>query len=86
MAVGVLVVVAERQLPQLPAEALAAGVVFPGWTPAVAPPIAKGFRDALEAAALHEHRAAFPHGQMVRRIKALRRQVAKRAGALSFVG
>src|SRR5262245_12532473 len=80
MAVYVLVIVAGGQIVQLPAEALTAGVVLAGWAPAVPPPIAERFDDAAKSAAIGKNRPALAHRHVVRRIEALRRQVAECAG------
>src|SRR5579863_7530316 len=85
MAVGVLVVVAVRQITELPAEPLAAGVVSPRRAPTIAPPIAKRFGDPPQSAAAGEHSAPFSHRQMVRGIEAFRGQVSERAGLLSAI-
>ena len=46
--VDVFVIVAAGQLAQLPLEALAAGIVFAGFAPAVAAPVAEGLGQRLE--------------------------------------
>ncbi len=63
-------VVAERQVTQLPAEALAAGVFLARLAVAVAAPVAKRFDDALEIAVVGEDRALLDHGDVVGRLEA----------------
>src|SRR5262249_54041663 len=82
VAVNVLVVVARRQVAELPAEALAASVVLAGRTPAIPTPVAKRLHDTLQPATLSEHGATLAHGEVVRGIKALGCQVAKGASLL----
>ena len=50
--VGVLVVVAVRQVAELPVEALAAGVVVAGVAPAIAAPVAERFDQLLQQRAV----------------------------------
>src|SRR5262245_20409395 len=85
MAVDVLMIVTARQLSELPGEALAAGVVLARGTPAIASPVAERSGDPLEAATARQYGASFTHGQMMRRIKALCRQMAERPGLSSSV-
>ena len=63
-------VVAVRQLAELPVEALAAGVVLARVAPAVAAPVAERLDQRLERRAVRSARAAFAHGDVVRRIEA----------------
>ena len=73
-------IVAERQLAELPAEALLAGVVLARGAPAVAAPIAEALRVGFQRGAVHDvDRAAFAHREVVRGIKRLRGDVAPRA-------
>src|SRR5262245_1199536 len=73
MAVDVFVVVAMGQVAQLPVEALIAGVVLAGSAPAIAAPVAEGFRNAPQAAAVCQNRAALTHCDVMRRVKTLGR-------------
>ena len=77
VAVSVLVVVALRQLSELPFEALVAGVVDAARTPTVAAPVAEAFGDHLELLSAHDvHRAALAHGEVMGRVEALGADVA----------
>src|SRR5437660_3113549 len=86
VAVNVFVIVAMRKLPQLPAEALVAGVVLARGAPAIAAPVSKRLGNPFQPAAARKNGPTFTHGQMVRRIKALRRKIPKRAGFSPPVG
>ena len=84
--VNVFVVVAFGQFAEFPAEAFMAGVVLAAGAPAIAAPVAETFREHLELHVADDiHRAAFAHRQVMRRIKALRGQVAERAGEFPVV-
>src|SRR5205814_6061428 len=56
VAVDVLVVVAVGEFAQLPAEALAAGVVLAAGAPAVTAPVAERLRDPPQPTAARQHR------------------------------
>ncbi len=79
-------VVAERQRAQLPAEALAAGVLLARRAVAVAPPVADGLQVALEQGVVGEHRAALAHGDVVGGVEAQRAHVAEGARQAPVVG
>src|SRR5690606_21713544 len=85
MRVGVLVIIAFRQVAQLPAEAFAAGVVFAWCAVAVTPPVAEGFNDALEQWAVGEYRPAFAHGDVVRRVKTQGADITETTDLSTFV-
>ena len=85
VAIGVFVVVAFGQAAQLPAKAFAAGVVLAGRAITVAAPVTKAFGDDLQLVMIGEYRTAFAHGDMVRRVKAQRCNVAKAAYHLATV-
>ena len=68
--VGVLVIVALRQLAQFPAKALAAGVVLAGRAVAVAAPVAEALSNRLEFVIVGEDGAALAHGNVVGRVEA----------------
>src|SRR3954468_1819657 len=78
-------IVAERQCAQLPAEALAASVIMARFAPAITTPVTQRLGNSLEPRAVHEHRPALPHRDVVGRVKAARRQIAERANLLAFV-
>ena len=83
MAVDVLVVVAHGKVAQLPVEALVAGVVLARGAPAVAAPVAEGFRAGLQDRLRGDvHRSALAQGHVVWRIEALGGKVAE--GACPF--
>src|SRR5688572_23803676 len=77
--VGVLVIVSERKVAQLPGEPLAAGVVLPRLAPAIASPITERLDEPLERRLLGEDAATFTHGDVVRRVEAHRRHVSEGA-------
>ena len=84
--VDVFVVVALRQLAELPAEAFVTGVVLAAGAPAVAAPVPEAFRQHLEFHVPDNvHRAALAHGEVMRRVETLRGQVAERARELAVV-
>src|SRR6266436_5383483 len=84
MGIGVLVIVTERQPAQLPFESFAAGVLFAWFAPAVASPIAEGFRQCAQHGLIGQNTPSFAHGHMVCRIKANGSQVAKGADLLAL--
>ena len=86
MTVGVLVVVALRQITQLPAKALTASVVFAWHAIAVTPPVAEALRNGFELVIVSENRAALTHGDMVCRIETQGCDVAKGANHLTAIG
>jgi len=86
VAVGVLVVIAFRQIAQLLAKALAAGVVLARLAVAVAAPVTKALGNRLEFLVVGKHGAAFPHGDVVGRVKAQGGNVSKGAHHLAAVG
>src|SRR5207237_7647719 len=77
MTIGILVVVAERQIAQLPFESLSTSIVDAGRAIAVAAPIADALDGAVEVVVVGQHRAALAHGHVVGRIEAERGQVAE---------
>ena len=77
VAVNVFVVVTLGEFPELPAEALVAGIIFSGRTPAVATPISKALRVGFQGRLVANiHSTPLPHGKVVRGIERLRRDVA----------
>ncbi len=86
MAIGVFVVVALRQIAQLPAKTLAAGIVLAGRAVTVAAPVAERFGDTLEFVVAGEYGTALAHGDVVGRVKAQGADVAKGADQLAIVG
>ena len=77
VAVDVFVVVAFWQLTKLPAEALAASVVFARSAPTVAAPVAKALGVGFERWMLDDiYRAPFSHCEVVRRVERLGGDVA----------
>src|ERR1017187_2164740 len=72
-------VIPAGQLSELPFVALAAGVLLPGIAPAVAAPVAKRLNEHLQIGLVGQHRSAFAHGDMVRRVEADSGDIAKRA-------
>ena len=79
MRVDVLVVVAARQVAELPVEAALARVVLARIAIAVAPPVADRFHRRAPRRVAREHGAALAHGDVVRRIEAQRADVTERA-------
>src|SRR5687768_5279706 len=79
MGIGVLVIVSFGKLAELPAESLAAGVVFARRAVAITPPIAKRFGDDFELVIVREHRPTLAHRNVMRGIKAERAQVTEGA-------
>ncbi len=74
-------VVAFGEFTELPLEALAASVVFPGRAPAVAAPIAKGLGIRLERRAADDvDGSAFAHGEVMGRVEGLGGDVAEGTG------
>src|SRR5260221_1852378 len=86
MRVGGFVVVTERQLAQLPAEALAAGVVLAGSAIAIAAPVAEGVDEGFQLGAVGEDGAAFAHGDVMGGIEAERADVAEGPDDTPVVG
>ena len=86
MAISILVVVAQWQVTQLPAKTLATSVIFAGRAVAISPPVTEAFGNRFEFIELGKHRAAFTHGDVVRRVKAERSNIAKSADHLAAVG
>src|SRR5262249_27674384 len=84
--IDVLVVVTTRELTQLPTKSFAAGIVLAGRAPTIATPISKRFGNPLELPAAGRHRSAFSHGQLMRRVEALRCEIAERRGGVSVGG
>lgn len=84
--IDVLVVVALGKVAQLPAEAVAASVVLPGRTEAVAAPVPEGFQDLPQFGAAGEDRATLAHGEVVGRVEAEGADVAEGAHLLALVG
>ena len=82
MRIDVLVVVAAGQRAELLAETLAAGVVLAAAAIAVAAPVAERAGDPREQFVFHDHRPAFTHGDLVRRVERNRGQIAERARLL----
>ena len=77
VAVDIFVIVALRQLAELPTEAFAAGVVFAGGAPAVATPVAETLGVSFERWVLDDiHRAPLAHREVVRGVERLGRDVA----------
>ena len=76
--IGVLVVVAERQLADLPTESLSTGIGLSWIAPAIAAPVAVGVDQHLEQPSVLEHAPALAHGHVVSRVEADGRQVAER--------
>ena len=75
--VDVFVIVALGQLAELPAEALAAGVVFAGGAPAVATPVAEALGVGFERWVLDDiHGAPLAHREVMRWIEGLGGDVA----------
>ncbi len=79
-------VVALRQVAELPTEALAAGIVFAGRAIAVAPPVAEGLGSPFEFGIVGEDRTALAHGDVVGRVKTQGADVAESADQLAVVG
>ena len=80
VAVDVFVIVALRQLAELPTEAFAAGVVFAGGAPAVATPVAEALGVGFEWRMLDDiHRAPLAHREVMRRVEGLGGDVAPNA-------
>ena len=79
-------VVPAGQLAKLPLKPLAAGVVFARLAPAVAAPIAERFDKSLQQRLVTSTRAALPHGDVVRRVEADRRQIPESAHFPAIVG
>ena len=86
IAVGVLVVVAFRQIAELLAEATAAGVVLARWAVAVAAPVAEAFGNLLQLAVVGEDRTALAHGDVVRRVETQGADVTEGTDHLPVVG
>ena len=86
LGIGVLVIVAMRQVAQLPVEPLAARVVLARFAPAVASPVPHRLGDPLERGRGRQHTAALAHGDVVRGIKAHGRQLAEGSYRLAVVG
>ncbi len=84
--VDVFVVVAGRQIAQLPTEALAAGVVLAGVAPAVAAPVANGAGGFLEPRMIDDNAAPFAHGHVVGGIETERGHIAEGAGEFAVEG
>jgi hypothetical protein len=85
MAIGVFVVVAEGQLAQLLAEAFVAGIVLAGLAVAITSPVSEALGNGLELFVIGKYRTALAHGDVVRRVKAQRGNVAKGAHHLTAV-
>src|SRR2546427_12544689 len=85
MAVRILVVVAARQFADLPVKAFAASVRHTGLAPAIAAPVPEGFDDLSKRWAVSEHRAPFPHRDVVGGIEAYGREVSERANLASSI-
>src|SRR6266404_4606954 len=84
--VNEFVIVALRQLAQLPIKSLPARIVLAAGAPAIPSPIAKAFEDVLEFDRANDiDRPAFAQRQMVRRVEGLRGQIAKSARQLPVV-
>ena len=79
MAVGVLVIVAVGQVTELPAKALAAGVVASARAVAVATPVAKALGNHLEFGVVGEYRPALAHGDVMGWVETQGADVAKGA-------
>ena len=77
--IDVFVVVAVRQVAELPVEPLAAGVVVPRLAPAVAAPVAEALHELFELRRIGEHDAPLAHRHVVRGIETARRHVAELA-------
>ena len=78
-------VVAPRQLTELPREPLPAGVVFARLAPAVASPVAEGLDEDLQFGPVGDDAAALAHRDVMGGIEAERRQAAERARLLSVI-
>src|SRR5262249_45364737 len=85
VAVGVFMIVAARQLTELPRKALAAGIVLSGRTVAVAAPVADRLGGAFEDRAAHKDRTTLPHRDVMRRVKAQGSDVAECSDLLAGV-
>src|SRR4029079_5293144 len=85
VAVDVLVIVAGRQAPELPLEALAAGVVLAGRAPAVSAPVAERLENGHQLRRSGQHRAALAGRHVVRGIERQRCQVAEGPRQLAVV-
>ena len=86
MRVGVLVVIALRQITQLPTKTFSASVVFAWITKAIAAPITKRFCNALQAWLIGEHCSTLTHSDVVRGIKAKSCKITKCADLLVVIG
>ena len=85
MAVGVFVVVAIRQIAMLLSKAFTASVIFAGLAIAIPAPVAEALCNGVQLAVVGEHRTTFPHGDVVRRVKAQCSNVAKGAYHLTTI-
>jgi len=85
MTVDVLVVIALRQVPELPFESLKARVVMPGLAIAVASPVTERLDLLANERRLDEDRAALSRGDVVRRVEAHRGRVSEAARALTII-
>src|SRR5208282_2035423 len=86
MRIDVFVIVAVRQLTELPVKTLAAGVLLAGGTPTIPAPVAKGFDERAQEGLFRQDASAFAHGDVVRGIKAYSREIAEGSDFLSAVG
>ena len=86
MTIGIFVVVTIRQVAQLVAKALTAGVVFAGLAIAVAAPVAEALSNGFQFAVVGEHRTTFAHGNVMCRIEAQRSNIAKGTNHLATIG
>ncbi len=84
--IDVFVIVAVRQLSQLPVETLAAGILFTRSAPAIPSPVAKGFDQRAQQRLVGQDAPAFAHGDVVSRIKADGREIAEGSDFLSAIG
>ena len=83
MRIGVLVVVSAGERSQLPLEALATSVIFPGFAPAVATPIAERFNQRLQIGFIGEDGSALTRGDVVGGIETHGGNIAKGADVTS---
>src|SRR5579872_7413242 len=77
MRISVFMIVAVRQLAQLPVETLAASVILPWVAPAIAPPVAERFDQGPQERRICEHAAPFTHRYVMCGIEAHRRKIAE---------
>src|SRR5207245_8434819 len=84
MGIDVFMIIACREIAQLPLKAFAAGVVLAGCAPAIPSPVAERFGNALQDRAVGDDAAPFPRGDVVGRIKTYRGQIAESAHLASL--